>query len=322
MATKLRVVISLDVEEEGLFSGQYPSLNPGVKNVARIGALDEMSRELAFPLTLFCSHAVFDSPAALESVGKLVEFAGAEVGAHLHHWSTPPLGNQAAGSPLRTHLMPQDILEQKLANLLNAGQKFLGRPLTSFRMGRWDLKSSLLSMLARHGILVDSSVCPLRHFGQGPDHFLAPYEPYWCTLSQGRRILEAPITQLALNNGLAKVWHKATSFRSGLCDSFHFFGCVSPNPLWHSARMMRLATRLLVKRGGRVLNMFWHSSEMMPGGSPHTPDEAAASALLEKIRSFCVWLRGNFDVEGITASQLIHAPLAFPEFALEQARDW
>ena len=53
-----------------------------------------------------------------------------------------------------------------------------------------------------------------------------------------------------------------------------------------------------------MLSLFWHSSEMLPGGSPHVPDEAAARAALDKIFLFCRWLREHFAVEGVTATRL------------------
>lgn len=321
MNATLKVVISLDVEEEGLFGGRYPRRFATVENVSWISRLEELSASLDFPLTLFCSYAVFANDRAMKSVIGLKERAGAEIGAHLHHWSTPPL-EEGDGAPARTHKLPEDELEAKLETLLECGKAVQGKPLTSFRMGRWDLKARLLPMLARHGILVDSSICPLRKFSDGPDHFMAPYEPWWYRLPDGGEILEAPITQLAVLPWLARAWYKLAGSRSGMCDRFHFFGSVSANPFWHSPQVMRWATRMLARRGGSVLNLFWHSSEMMPGGSPHTATEKDAERFLQRIASFCKWLRGNYKVQGVTASELTRWGVAFPMYELEPARDW
>lgn len=83
--------------------------------------------------------------------------------------------------------------------------------------------------------------------------------------------------------------------------SFHFWGALSPNPVWHSQSVMRTATKMLLRRG-RVLNLFWHSSEMLPGGSPNIPDKAA-DALYQKIYDFLHWLRENYDAMGVTAAE-------------------
>ncbi|WP_260424607.1 MULTISPECIES: hypothetical protein [unclassified Desulfovibrio] len=301
-APPLLVVVSLDVEEEGLFSGRYASTDCTVRNVALLRRLAPISRELDFPLTLFCAHTVFASAEACGHLAWMRDHCGAEIAAHLHHWSTPPLSPQpAAGAPPRTHLLPRDLLRRRLRTLLDAGRDFQSAPLTSFRMGRWDLKSALLPLLAEEGLTLDSSVCPLRIFSGGPDHFLAPSDPYWPAEAPG--LLEAPLTQIPLWPGLARLWHRAFRQKSW-ADSFHCWGVASPNPVWHSAPVMRAAACLHRLRGGRVLNLFWHSSELLPGASPNVPDQQSADALLRKIHAFLAWLRVRHNARGVTAAGL------------------
>ena len=305
----LYVIVSLDVEEEGLFSGNYAARGCGVRNVALLPRLAPLTHDLGFPLTLFCAHTVFSSPEARPHLAWMRDHCRAEIAAHLHHWSTPPLtdgedsddSSQKDGPPVRTDKMPRQLLRRRLRTLLDAGRDFQGAPLTSFRMGRWDLKASVRPLLAEEGITFDSSVCPLRVFSGGPDHFLAPTEPYWPEDCPG--LLESPVTQVALLPPLARLWYGLTR-RKALVDSFHFWGALSPNPVWHSPAVMRAATRLLVRRGGRVLSLFWHSSEMLPGGSPNIPDQAAADALYQKTFNYLRWLCENYNVMGLTAAQL------------------
>jgi hypothetical protein len=57
----VKLVISVDVEEEGLFFGDYPRTPPGVTNVSELGRLEFIPREFGFPLTLLVScHAALD----------------------------------------------------------------------------------------------------------------------------------------------------------------------------------------------------------------------------------------------------------------------
>lgn len=304
----LYVIVSLDVEEEGLFSGSYASSGCGVRNVALLPRLAPLTHDLGFPLTLFCAHTVFSSPEARPHLAWMRDHCQAEIAAHLHHWSTPPLTDsehgataRKRGTPERTDKMPQQLLRRRLRTLLDAGRDFQGAPLTSFRMGRWDLKSNVRPLLAEEGITFDSSVCPLRVFPGGPDHFLAPTDPYWPADCPG--LLESPVSQIALYPPLARLWYDLTRHKP-LVDSFHFWGVLSPNPVWHSPAVMRAATKLLARRGGRVLSLFWHSSEMLPGGSPNIPDQAAADALYQKTYSYLLWLREHYNVIGLTAAQL------------------
>ena len=76
------------------------------------------------------------------------------------------------------------------------------------------------------------------------------------------------------------------------------------HPVWFPLPSMRLAVRLHRRRGGKVLNMFLHSTELAPGGSPQFPTEAAVARLVEKIRTFLTWLKKTGPLEGVTLSEL------------------
>ena len=76
-APVLRVVVSLDVEEEGLFSGRYAASDCGVRNVALLPRLAPLSQELGFPLTLFCAHTVFASAEARPVLAWMRDHCGA-----------------------------------------------------------------------------------------------------------------------------------------------------------------------------------------------------------------------------------------------------
>lgn len=302
---RLFVIVSLDVEEEGLFYGNYPTKACSVTNVGLLRQLEPLWHELGFPLTLFCTHSVLADSNCRQVLSRLRDHCGAEIAAHLHHWSTPPYEGDcgmADGKPQRSHSMDRSLLAKRLDSLLAAASDLQSAPVVSFRMGRWDLKGDLRPLLAERGILVDSSVCPLRSFAGGADFFLAPADPYWVGDAHGRSLLELPITQVPLAPWLARAWYGLQWPQ--ILDRFHFFAALSANPVWHSATVMRLATRLHVLRGGTVLSLFWHSSEMQAGSSPNVPDQQAAKKLFQKIWDFLVWLKANFAVRPVTASTL------------------
>ena len=320
---RLRVIVSLDVEEEGLFSGRYAA-GSTARNVSLLPRLAPLTRELGFPLSLLCTHAVFMNPDARVTLARMRDSLGAEIGAHLHHWNTPPLGPETS-PPIPAECLEPDLLRTRLRTLLRAGRDFQGEPLRTFRMGRWDLKAAIRPLLAEEGIQTDSSVCPLRAFKNGPDHFLAPADPYW---TEGG-LLEVPITQIALHPWLPPAVHAIARDLPEQCgqrllDSFYFWGALSANPVWHSSTVMRLAARWHVARGGRVLCLFWHSSEMMPGASPHIRTQADADALLARVYDFLRWLKEAYSAMGITLGSLAHDPLArdFPARPVDGCGDW
>ena len=314
----LTVVLSLDVEEEGLFGGRYDCKNPGVRNTAGLDRLAPLLERGARP-TLFCAHSVLTDPASRRVLARLRDAHGAEIGAHLHHWNTPPLSPEAAAAPggaltrVPAAAVPQELMAAKLATLLGAGADFQGAPLTSFRMGRWDAHAALWPLLADAGLRCDASVRPL-HSGKAsaggagdPDHFDAPADPYWLG-SGARRLLEMPLTVTPLLPwlpGVARALPEGASaaMRAGL----RHWGLLALLPVQHPLWLLRLTTLLHAARGGQVLSLTWHSSEMFPGGAPHVPDEATVTRFMDKMCAYADWLGESFAVRYLTLAELRRA---------------
>ncbi len=305
------LAVSLDVEEEGLFGGQYARRDYSMANTASLTRLAPLYERGVRP-TLFCAHSVLAHAPSRQALAHARDSHGAEIGAHLHHWNTPPLtldgphadaalGDNAASVPAAA--VPAPLMAAKLATLMAAGRDFQSAPLTSFRMGRWDLHRSLWPLLAQAGILVDASVRPL-HCGvsplAGPDHFNAPRDPYWVSTPEGR-IFEVPLSVTPLLPCLPAALRRAAP---RLRPGFKNWGALSLLPVYHPLWAMQAITRLFVARGGRVLSLTWHSSEMMPGGAPHLPDAAAVDRLMNKIQAWTDWLMARWNVRCLTMDQL------------------
>ena len=69
-AAGMKLVISIDVEEEGLFSGHYPRTPPGVANVGELHRLEFIPREFGFPLTLLVTYPVARDQAACQVLAR------------------------------------------------------------------------------------------------------------------------------------------------------------------------------------------------------------------------------------------------------------
>jgi hypothetical protein len=307
----LYLVITLDVEEEGLFSGSYPRAGAGVTNVAELRRLEFIPREFGFPLTLLATYPVARDEGAREVLISWRENHGAEIGAHLHPWNTPPFRDLSQPEPLPTARMPLDLLGAKLGSLVDCLTETCGEAPRSFRMGRFDWSSGLLELLPHFGFRVDSSMVPLTFKGEGPQNFLAPAEPFWVEFaaSPGLRLLEAPVTMVPVWAASARAWKWfAGMFPANLGEfllsRFRLVGAAGIHPAWFPKASMRLAVRLHQRRGGRVLTLFLHSSELLPGGSPDFPDGPAVDRLVAKLRDFLAWLVKRNQVTGVTLSGL------------------
>jgi len=307
-AASVELVLSIDVEEEGLFRGAYVRAKPTVRNVAGLARLSPLLDEFGLPVSLLCTHSVFADAAACRSLSGMCARHRVEIGAHMHHWNTPPSetgseDGQGYESPGR---VPASLLKARMASLFAAGRAFLGKPLTSFRMGKWDLHRWHWPLLAEAGVAVDASVRPLHYASQGPDHFDAPADPYVVPV-RGCAILEVPLSCRPLRACVRRLSPSSGTggaVRRRLAASVQKWGALALLPVHHPLWMMKAVTKRHLAQGGRVLSLTWHSSEMMPGATPHVPDTPAVEHFLEKIRGYLCWLMGWAAVQGRTLDEL------------------
>jgi hypothetical protein len=178
-------------------------------------------------------------------------------------------------------------------------------------MGRFDAGPRIFSLLPEFGLEVDSSVAPLTRKNPDPRFFLAPADPF--PLGEAgpgnRPLLEVPITMVPVVAGTPALVARLAGMTPptwGSClESLFRYGAVAGvQPAWYPLVSLKLAARLHRRRGGRVLTMFFHSSELQPGASRLFPTEAAVSRFVAKIRSFLTWLVKTGPVSGVTLGEL------------------
>lgn len=325
----LWLAASLDVEEEGLFGGKYVCRAPSLRNTAFLSRLAPLLERGLRP-TLFCTHCALTDAPTQAMLARLLDRHGAEIAAHLHFWNTPPL----ADGPDVLSRVPAAALEQgafraKLRQLLDAGAAFQGEALRSFRMGRWDLHRHHWPVLAEQGITCDASVRPLhgpaadaRGLRLRPDHFSAPPTPYLVRTACGD-ILEVPLSVTPLLRRLpALLGRLPSALRRPAVGSFSRWGALALLPVEHPLRVMQYMTRRFVAAGGRILSLTWHSSEMMPGGAPHMPDEGHVTRFLEKITKYIEWLPTIGDLRSVTMQEIRRELTACPAPLPPATADW
>lgn len=282
------LVLSIDVEEEGLFRGKYACRNAQHTNVACLNRLAPFWERGARP-TFFCTHGVYTTPDALKALEVLAEKYFFEPACHLHFWNTPPI---PVNSPDVLNSVPTSeqeltLLTAKLGSLAKAAADFCGCVPGSFRMGRWDLHAPHWELIREAGFSRDSSVRPLHVFAspaKGPNHYLAPCHPYWIETRAGS-IFEVPATVVPLQARLPNLMRQQLWARS-----FRHWGALALLPVEYPLWLLKRTTLLHLRHGGKVLSLTWHSSEMMPGGTPRFPDEAGVTRFLNKMLAYFDWL--------------------------------
>jgi hypothetical protein len=308
----MRLVVTIDVEEEGLFRGRYDSANLAVENVPELARLDPIFQEWGIRPTLLVTYPVARHQACSDLLLKLKEKWHGEIGAHLHHWNTPPIQPLPYADPVPSEMIPRELLAEKLAKLLETINRMGIRP-TSFRMGRFNVGQKIFSLLAPAGIEVDSSVAPMRSYYGGPDHIGVSTDPYFADSDDPRMpgnsaILEVPITVVPLTRRLGWMLHQLREKALVPSTWISWFainlGSLPVQPAWTGLRRLKAATMLHRRRDGQVLTIFFHSSELMPGGYPHHPTAQHVDRFLNRLRGFLTWLYKTVKVESLTLSEL------------------
>ena len=237
----------------------------------------------------------------------------AEIGAHLHSWTTPPFQDKDGyryndvNHAFATELS-QDLLTEKIKNLTNQIETSFGKRPLSFRSGRYGFNGNIARVLTDNSYLVDSSVTPFTSWtshkgisgGMGGPDFLdkTPF-PYKYNFDNGS-LVEIPITILPTKfplNGNKKI---ASHYFRNVDDSIFlriFRRLLFNNqPLWlrpHLCMDIGLFDELLnesLNINLPYIVMMLHSSELMPGCSIYRPDKNAIEKLFDLLEHFFVLL--------------------------------
>jgi hypothetical protein len=246
----------------------------------------------------------------------------------LHPWSTPPYVDSAGlRENDREHAFPSqlpgDLLGEKLALLTEQVAGVAGRRPTSYRAGRFGMDGREARQLAALGYEVDSSVTPLwswrRYPGLGgaggPDFRRHSPHPFVVEGTGEPGLLEIPVTLLSTYAPLRRSTALLEVYRSLPVRALRKLALsrwLLPQPMWLSPDPRYAAADLAaVWRGAEAAQlgtavMMFHSSELMPGGSPFRPDAESVRDLLGCLDSFFAFVRAAGG-EAVTLSEMAAA---------------
>ena len=324
----MRLVVTVDTEADNQWT---PGAPLSTANLGCLPALQALAERYGVRPTYLVTSEVLADRQAVGLWRRWVEEGRAEVGAHLHPWTTPPY----AGRPGRRandpgHAFPSELepglLEAKLATLTEQVRAALGRAPTAFRAGRYGFDGRCGQCLQALGYRVDSSVTPgvswRRTRGgtaesRGPDFSRAPLAPYHPSPADAGRpgdlgLWEVPVTILytafpwscsrRLAGCLARL--DGTLLASVLRRSW-----AGRQPLWLRPRPGGGGRHLLAvweaarRRGLPVAVLMLHSSELLPGASPYWPTARAVAGLRAALATFFAELAQR-GVECYTLSEV------------------
>lgn len=303
------VLVGIDTEADDQWSAAGRERND-VKNAACLPPLQALFDTLGVRPTYVVTYEMATRPESASVLRELARGGRCEIGAHLHPWSSPPFRPEDRQAHTYPHNLPPALLERQLTELTETIEQGLGTRPTTYRAGRNGFDGGSLPILERLGYSVDTSVDPLFNerrkggmaFAGAP---LVPYHPDYTDVRRpGRsKILEVPISAAtlprlpkrleALYAKLPAIPYRGALKRLGL------------RPVWLRPSytslpdMLAFADRLTAARVP-CFNVIFHSSELLPGGSPYTPDQRSVARFQDDLRRLLEHLVGRMGAVGRT----------------------
>ena len=175
----MKLIITIDTEADNQWAREETL---GLKNIDYIPRFQALCDSFQLKPTYLTTYAMAMSEKFIHTVGPYQEAGKAEIGAHLHPWSTPPLIPLTKNDHLHhpfPHEYPQEVLKEKLSELTLAIEKgFKQRPLT-FRSGRYGFDTKVAALLVESGYWADCSVTPLVSWRPPDGSMIASFPSCW-----------------------------------------------------------------------------------------------------------------------------------------------
>ncbi len=293
----LHLTIGIDTEGDDQWSTES-RLKPTYANIYALPHLDELFRRHGARPTYLVTYPVATETRSAETIHQLAQNGGCEIGAHHHVWETPPCApDEALGLPYALNI-PLDRFDRQLAALTTAIATTAGYAPVSYRSGRYGFHASHTAVLEKAGYLVDTSVHPLLYdtYRGGPDFVDAPLTPYLLSYDSPVRagtssLLEVPVSA-ALDRSLPQWLVRAYGRAPSPYQTKRFLRLARIvkmyvlRPSYSSLDEMKSLARRMVKANAPVLNVMFHSSETIVGGSPYNKTQGELDAFLERLALF------------------------------------
>ena len=266
--------------------------------------------------TYVITHPVATDARSADVLRQLLAQGDCEIGAHHHVWETPPCTADDVRRHAYASTLPRRQFEDQLAVLTAAIESAVGVRPVSYRSGRFGFSADHVAALEQHGYLVESSVAPLfyeAHKG-GPEFVEAPLRPYFLAYDNASKagssnLLEVPVSS-ALNRRLPKRLQYAYARAPRPYTTKRLLRLLGLlrlrwlRPSYSSLEDMKALARDLARSGEPVLNLLFHSSEAIVGGSPYNRTQAELDAFCDRLERFL-----TFAIKELGAR-----PLTFVEF--------
>ena len=302
----MKLIITIDTEEDDW--GSYSRTEYSLRNIERIPRLQELFDEFNCKPTYLVTYPVATDDTTVPILKQIMDQGKCEIGTHCHPWNTPPFDEENTEKNSMLCNLSHDLQWRKLKSLHTAIIENFGVVPKSFRAGRWGYDEGVARNLYKLGYLIDSSISPFWDWRDydGPDFSRMSPEPFRFNLTnifrgvpQGQ-LVEIPATIAFLQQNFVFSSRVSNLLKSKFLRKLRLKGILYRlnllNQVWlspemsDSERMIKI-TKVMIRKGFRLVNMFFHSTSLLAGLGPFVKNAEEEKQFLERIRKFLRFTR-------------------------------
>ncbi len=316
----LHVVI--DTESEFDWNKGTADDHGNVKSIQRLERIQNLCEKVGAIPCYVVDYPVASSRESIAVVREMLR-RGAEIGAHLQPWTTPPAGETIDG----WHAFPGNLspyLERlKLETLKATIRDNFGIDPKVYKAGRYGIGRTSLGLIEDLGFEVDLSVTPKFDYSPegGPNYMRFDAHPR--SFGHFARLLELPTTAGFIGWARGRddrLWTASERrlFRPlhvrGILDRLEALQRVRLSPEAYDLAKMCALTTALHGDGVRHFTVSLHSSSLLPGNTPYARSEEDVDRLLDCLGDYLNWFAtafgGRMSSPLATKRRLMPAPVS------------
>ncbi len=293
----MHLLVGIDTEGDNQWDAAARA-NQQFSNIYVLPRLHALFERHGVRTTYVITHPVACDARSADVLRGLLAGGNCEIGAHHHAWETPPFSEDDVRRHPYACTLPRRQFEMQLASLTEGITKAVGVRPVSYRSGRFGFSADHVTALERLGYLVESSVAPLfyeRHKG-GPEFVEAPLTPYFLaydstTIPGTSGVLEVPVScglDRSVPRRLQYAYARAPRpyFTKRALRALGIMKLRWLRPSYSSLPDMIALARTLARMDEPVLNLLFHSSEAIVGGSPYNQTPGELEAFFDRLERF------------------------------------
>lgn len=310
----LALLVGIDTESDDQWDARARAA-PRFENLYALPTLHALFRRHQVRPTYVVTYPVVRDARSAEVLRELHSTGTCEVGAHHHAWETPPCSSDDVERHPYALSLPRTQFEAQLRVLTDAITESVGHRPVSYRSGRFGFAAAHVAALERAGYLIDSSVAPLfqeRHKG-GPDFVAAPLEPYYLAYDSAVTPGSSNVMELPLSAALHRRFPRLLQLAYGYAPrqyttrrvlrALGIARMVWLRPSYSSLSDMCALANRVAAQGVPLLNLLFHSSECIVGGSPYNRNQAELDAFHDRLERFFEHATTKLGAEPMTFAE-------------------